>query len=133
MQAALVAAATASFTAWLIGWVAVLAGVATRWNSLVTAAVSLGVALGLGWWRWRATRASDAIELSWDGQRWRLDGVAGEVDVMIDLERWLLLRLQPEAGGPRRWAAFGAAEVGGAWHGLRAAAHARRPLAVAVE
>lgn len=111
LHTALPALAAAASAAWLLGhaelalWPAVGVGVVT------------GFALG---WRWRGgTRV-----LGWDGRCWSLDGQIGRLQLMMDLGALLVLRLLPDSGRAN-WFAVTAAEAGGTWHGLRAAAYAR--------
>jgi hypothetical protein len=54
------------------------------------------------------------------------------VTVAIDLDRWMLLQHRADAPPAQRWIAVSAGEAGAAWHGLRAALHARVRAAVAV-
>ncbi len=76
---------------------------------------------------WRPSRLAPVV-LSWNGQQWAADAQVGQLHVMIDLGAWLLLRLRP-AQGAALWIPVTAADAGPALHALRAAVHARQPLA----
>ena len=133
VQVGLTAAAAASLTAWALGWAPFWLATDTPQGPLRTflaALAALAAALGFGLLRWRACRGVAAATLTWDGRQWLADGAAGRLDVMIDLDCWMLLRFTPDAGGRTRWPAMRQAEAGAAWHGLRAAVHARTPQPV---
>jgi hypothetical protein len=101
----------------LVFWMALHRGLAQAQAAAVAAVVLLAAALPA--WRFNRT---PAVVLAWDGERWTADGEPGRLEVTMDLGAWLLLRLHPG-----RWIAVAAGEAGPAWHGLRAAAHARQP------
>jgi hypothetical protein len=94
---------------------------------LMGAGVATIGAMLAAWVSWRCSIIS-AIELLWDGQRWRAGGAEVKPQVMLDLGGWLLLRLNGTDLRTTRWVDVGRAAAGPAWHGLRAALHARAPV-----
>ena len=123
-QALLPGLAGAALAAWAGGHLQ--AGAAAQ----VALAAGAGAAAAALAWR---GAGCPARALAWDGRAWTLDGREAEVAVAIDLGRWMLLRHRAPGRGPApwewqgrwQWLAASAAEAGPAWHGLRAALHAR--------
>ena len=106
--------------------IAVLVVWALEHADLARMAAAVGLVAGLitGILAWRRL-APRAVQLAWDGQTWSVDGLPGALAVMLDLGPWLLLRLRAPGQGGAHWVPVSAAEVGPAWHALRAAAYSR--------
>jgi hypothetical protein len=125
VQAVLAAVAVGAI-AW---WAVALAHESARPGAmLLGAGVAMMGALLAARVSWRCSAVA-AIELLWDGQRWRAEGAEVEPQVMLDGGGWLLLRLNGTDMRTTRWVDVGRAAAGPAWHGLRAALHARAPVA----
>ena len=77
------------------------------------------------------------LRLRWTGSTWALsrgdapvsEPVAGLLTVAVDLGSWMLLRFVDQSPRKRTtWIPVWRGSVGGDWHALRCAVHARRAL-----
>lgn len=118
--------------AWLVG---MAADWPSWWSALAAAGCSAILLQALG-----ASRVH-AKYLRWDTQAWQVqprgggEPVAGGITVALDFGTWMLLRFDAVGGlnlthrSRRWWLPVRRRVVGGDWHALRCAVHARPPHA----
>jgi hypothetical protein len=122
LQTVLSALAAGAFAHWVL--------MHLQWPALIHVWLVFDSIFLAAWWAWwQADQAP--IHLSFDGAQWLANGAPGAPRVMMDLGPWLLLHWRTQAPRqPRsRWIAVGAAEVGAAMHGLRAALYSTKSRA----